>query len=116
MNGVSFGKSKTSMNARNTTKKHTEKAGEDEPGFADTYFFKSNQLEELLERNGINVEKLVGLENVASLMEGGEPEKEPDLDISDEFKERLRKTAKMLRDDKAAPDLSNHILAIGWKK
>ena len=97
-------------------KEHTEKAGEDEPGFADTYFFKSHQLENLLDRKGLNVEQLVGLENVASVMEGGEPEEDPDLDISDKFKERLRETAKMLRDDEAAPDLSNHILAIGWKK
>ncbi len=97
-------------------KKHVEKAGGEEPGFADTYSFKSKQLRQLFERNGLNVEKMVGLENVVSVMEAGEPEEEPDYDISDEYKNRLRKTARMLRDDEAAPDLSNHILTIGWKE
>nr|EGQ40195.1 MAG: hypothetical protein J07AB56_09230 [Candidatus Nanosalinarum sp. J07AB56] len=49
-------------------------------------------------------------------MEAGEPDEDPDFDISSHFKERLRKTASMLRDDEAAPALSNHILAIGWKE
>lgn len=95
-------------------KKHIEKNGGREADFADTYFFKSHQLETLLERNGLEVGKLIGLENVVSVMESMEEDGE--IDISEEYKERLRTTARMLTDEEAAPDLSNHILAIGWKK
>ncbi|MFO7794237.1 MAG: class I SAM-dependent methyltransferase [Candidatus Nanohaloarchaea archaeon] len=94
--------------------KHREKAGEDDPGFANTYFFKSHQLENVLQRNGLEVGKMIGLENVVSVMEAMEEDGE--IDISGEYKERLRTTARILRDEEASPDLSNHILAVGWKK
>jgi len=94
--------------------KHRELTGE-EAEFANTYFFKSHQLENLLERNGLNVDKIIGLENVVSVMEA-EQEEDEELDVSESYKERLRKTAKMLREEDAAPDLSNHLLAVGWKK
>jgi len=94
---------------------HIQISEEDEEAeFADTYFFKSHQLENLLKRNGLEVGKLVGLENVVSVMEAMEEDGE--IDISEEYKEGLRTTARMLRDEEAAPNLSNHILAIGWKK
>ncbi len=94
--------------------KHREKAGEEDPGFANTYFFKSSQLRNLLENNGLEVEKLVGLENVVSVME--HHTNKDVTEIESDYKEQLRKVASTIRDDKASPDLSNHILAIGWKK
>jgi SAM-dependent methyltransferase len=94
--------------------KHRDLANEDESGFANTYFFKSDQLENLLERNGLDVAKLVGLENVVSVLETRKEDEE--WTPSEEYRERLRTTAKMIRDEDAAPDLSNHILAVGWKK
>lgn len=92
---------------------HREKTGEEDPGFANTYFFKSHQLENILERNGLKVEKMIGLENVASILEDTDEEEQ---DFSQGYKEKLRKTARMLREDDAAPNLSNHILAVGWKR
>ena len=94
--------------------KHMEETGEEEAGFAETYFFKSDQLKNLLETNGLKIERMIGLENVVSVMEQGNDEGNPE--ISEEYKQRLRKTAKLLREDKAAPDLSNHILAVGKKQ
>lgn len=94
--------------------KHREIAGEEEASFANTYFFKSSQLRNLLESNGLNVEKLIGLENVVSVMEHHHNKEV--TEIKEDYKEQLRKVAETVREDEVAPDLSNHILAIGWKK
>lgn len=91
---------------------HLEKV-DAEPEFAHTYFFKPGQLEDLMQRNGLEVDRMIGLENVVSVMETRQEDGE--LDVDDAYKERLRKTARLLREDEAAPALSNHLLAIGWK-
>ncbi|MDY6778489.1 MAG: class I SAM-dependent methyltransferase, partial [Candidatus Nanohaloarchaea archaeon] len=77
----------------------------EESSFADTYFFKPQQLRELLEEQGLTVEKIVGLEPVASALD-----KEEGLD--DAFKEQLRGLAGELHGDTASPYLSNHLLAV----
>lgn len=86
---------------------------DEEAVFADTYFFRSSQLRELLESNGLRMGKMVGLENIVSVIESIEDAEE---ELSEDYKDRLRTAAEMIREDDAAPDLSNHILAIGWKK
>lgn len=85
-----------------------EKMGETEPSFADTYFFRKHQLKTLIQENGMEVEKVLGLENIASIWDK-EFEK-----LDDEYKENLKKASKLLREDEASPDISNHMLAVAW--
>lgn len=85
-----------------------EKMGEEEPSFADTYFFKRHQLENLIQENGMKVRKIVGLENISSIWD----KKYEELDES--YREDLKKASKLLREDEASPDISNHMLAVGW--
>lgn len=94
-------------------KKHIERTDE-EPVFAHTYFFKKKQLENLLKNQGLNIEEIVGLENVASVIRVKRDD-EKDLDVPEGYKEKLRKASQIFREDEAAPDLSLHLLAVGFK-
>jgi hypothetical protein len=63
-------------------------------------------LEAELTRAGLTVERLVGLEGPASVME-------PELkDASPDAIDAVREVVRMLRDDRTVADLSAHILAI----
>ena len=83
-----------------------KKMGEKEPSFADTYFFRRNQLESLIQENGMEVQKVLGLENIASIWDKNFKE------LDEEYKEDLKKASKLLREDEASPDISNHMLAV----
>ena len=78
----------------------------DAEGWAECHFFRADELEAELTRAGLTVERLVGLEGPASVME-------PELkDASPDAIDAVREVVRMLRDDRTVADLSAHILAI----
>lgn len=75
-------------------------------GWAECHFFRADELEALLESAGFEVEQLVGLEGVASVME-------PELaEASEEAVEAVKEVVRLLREDRTVADLSAHILAV----
>ncbi|MFH5799109.1 class I SAM-dependent methyltransferase [Haladaptatus sp. CMAA 1911] len=78
----------------------------DGEGWAECHFFRADEFEAELRDAGFTVEKLVGLEGVANRMK---PELE---DASDEAVEDVRRLVKLLREDRAAVDFSEHMLAV----
>jgi hypothetical protein len=78
----------------------------DGEGWAECHFFRAAEFESELQDAGFAVEKLVGLEGVANRMK---PELE---DASDEAVESVREVVRMLREDRAVVDFSEHMLAV----
>jgi len=78
----------------------------DGEGWAECHGFRADEFERELAAAGFEVEKLVGLENVAHRMkrELGEAD--------DEAVESVREVVRMLREDRAAVDVSEHMLAV----
>ncbi|WP_227373638.1 class I SAM-dependent methyltransferase [Haladaptatus halobius] len=78
----------------------------DGEGWAECHFFRADGFERELQAAGFEVERLVGLEGVASRMklELGEAD--------EEAVESVRKVVRMLREDRAAVDWSEHMLAV----
>ncbi|WP_423744824.1 class I SAM-dependent methyltransferase (plasmid) [Haladaptatus sp. SPP-AMP-3] len=78
----------------------------DGEGWAECHFFRADEFEAELEDAGFDVEQLVGLEGVANRMK-------PELaDASDEAVESVREVVRMLREDRAVVDFSEHMLAV----
>jgi hypothetical protein len=76
-------------------------------GWAECHFFPAQELEDLLERIGLTVSTLVGLEGPASLMRD-------ELDgASDVALDAVREAVDMLGTDPSVVDFSEHILAVG---
>ena len=82
-----------------------DKEGSD-PKFADTYFFKEEQLRELMEGGGLEVQKVVGLEAVASIWDKRAE------GLSRREKESLKKVSHSYVEEEASPALSLHMLAV----
>jgi 2-polyprenyl-3-methyl-5-hydroxy-6-metoxy-1,4-benzoquinol methylase len=78
----------------------------DGEGWAECHGFRADEFERELAAAGFEVKKLVGLENVAHRMkrELGEAD--------DEAVESVREVVRMLREDRAAVDVSEHMLAV----
>lgn len=79
-----------------------------DPEFAESYFFRVSGLEELLESAGLEVEKVVGLQNIGSVTESVEIETR-DHEIG------VRKAVEKLLEDEEAANLSMHIMAVARK-
>jgi len=76
--------------------------------FVATHFFRADELRRLLEAGGLVVDRVVGLEGIASLASETDA-----LDSIDESEAaNVRSVVEQLRDDAAAADLSSHLLAI----
>jgi hypothetical protein len=78
----------------------------DGEGWAECHGFRADEFERELEAAGFEVERLVGLENVAHRM------KRELSEADDEAVESVREVVRMLREDRAAVDLSEHMLAV----
>ncbi len=75
-------------------------------GWAECHYFRADEFETELEAAGFEVEQLVGLEGVANRMN-------PELsEASDEAVEDVRQVVKLLREDRAVVDFSEHMLAV----
>lgn len=77
-----------------------------EPTAFALHLFRVAELESLLEGAGFEVETVAGLENVASVRRGEL------ADLSEARREAVRETVELLREDRAAADLSSHLLAV----
>lgn len=78
----------------------------DGEGWAECHLFRADEFERELEDAGLTVERLVGLENVASRMQR-------ELSAADEpAVEDVREMVRMLREDRTAVDFSEHMLAV----
>jgi SAM-dependent methyltransferase len=75
-------------------------------GWAECHGFRADEFERELETAGFAVEKLVGLENVASRT------KRELADADEEAVESVREVVRSLREDRAAVDVSEHMLAV----
>lgn len=80
-------------------------------GFTETHFFRVAELEELLEDAGFEVGTLAGLEGVASL-HGDGAFADALADLDDEAVAGVRRVVERLLEDRAAADLSSHLLAV----
>lgn len=60
-----------------------------------------------MDKNGVDVEKIVGLENIGSIWDKNYEK------LDKEYKEKLEKASRILREDEVSADISNHLLAIG---
>ncbi|WP_276253733.1 class I SAM-dependent methyltransferase [Halomontanus rarus] len=80
-----------------------------DPACFGAHFFRAAELEALLEDNGLAVERLVGLEGIASLRrtESGLE------DVDSDALEAIEETVRLLRDDRTVADISTHMLAVG---
>ncbi|WP_128476054.1 class I SAM-dependent methyltransferase [Halorussus pelagicus] len=75
-------------------------------GWAECHGYRADEFERELETAGFAVEKLVGLENVASRTK-------PELaDADEEAVESVREVVRSLREDRTAADVSEHMLAV----
>jgi hypothetical protein len=70
-----------------------------------------DEFEELLERSGLTVERLVGLEGLASAFAAG-PLRDRADDLSDEQRASVRTLVDELREDRSVVDTSAHMLAV----
>ena len=87
-----------------TAERVTEHA--DGEGWAECHGFRADEFERELTDAGFEVEMLVGLENVAHRM------KRELVEADDEAVESVREVVRMLREDRAAVDFSEHMLAV----
>jgi S-adenosylmethionine-dependent methyltransferase len=78
----------------------------EEPSFVECHFFRADELEAALERNGFTVECVVGLEGPASNFDAEIDAADPDQ------QERIECVVRRLREDRTIADISNHILAV----
>ncbi|ELZ29160.1 hypothetical protein C475_03049 [Halosimplex carlsbadense 2-9-1] len=79
--------------------------------FTETHFFRADEFEALLAEAGLDVDRLVGLEGLASVLSAG-PLGETAEELSDRQREGVRALVDGLRDDRTVADMSAHMLAI----
>jgi SAM-dependent methyltransferase len=79
--------------------------------FTETHFFRADEFEALLDGAGLDVERLVGLEGLASVLSAGSLR-----DVADDFDEGqlagVRRLVDDLREDRTVADVSAHMLAV----
>ncbi|WP_276301692.1 class I SAM-dependent methyltransferase [Halorussus lipolyticus] len=78
----------------------------DGEGWAECHGFRADEFERELADAGFEVERLVGLENVAHRM------KRELAETDDEAVESVREVVRMLREDRTGADISEHMLAV----
>lgn len=79
--------------------------------FTETHFFRADEFERLLAGAGLDVERLVGLEGLASVLSAGDLRDRAD-DLDDEQLAGVRRLVDDLRDDRTVADVSAHMLAV----
>jgi len=79
--------------------------------FTETHFFRADEFEALLSEAGLDVDRLVGLEGLASVLSAG-PLRETAKELSDRQREGVRALVDDLRDDRTVADMSAHMLAV----
>ncbi|HET7325239.1 MAG TPA: class I SAM-dependent methyltransferase [Halococcus sp.] len=83
-----------------------DRHGIEDPSFVECHFFRADELEAALERNGLKVECIAGLEGPASNFDA-------EIDAADgDQQERIEGVVRKLREDRTIADISNHILAV----
>lgn len=80
-------------------------------GFTQCKFFRSHELRDFLESNGLQVEKMRGLESIASQLSYSDAN-----NLTQAQEERIRESVNMLGDDEYIADISSHILAICYNR
>jgi SAM-dependent methyltransferase len=80
-----------------------------EPHCFEAHFFRADELEALLERAGLDVQELAGLEGIASQRRLVEP---LDETADEAARESVAETVAQLRTDRTVADMSAHILAV----
>lgn len=85
--------------------------GDRESSFTETHFFRADEFEALLERGGLAVDRLVGLEGMASVYGNGRLRETTD-DLSAADRERIHAIAARQREDRTVVDVSAHMLAV----
>lgn len=84
---------------------------DDDSAFTETHFFRAEEFEELLDSAGLAVDRLVGLEGVASVYTAG-PLRERAAELDGDERAGVRALVDELGDDRTAADLSAHMLAV----
>ena len=79
--------------------------------FTETHFFRADEFEALLAGAGLDVERLVGLEGLASVLSAG-PLRETAEDLDEAQLAGVRRLVDALRDDRTVADMSAHMLAV----
>jgi len=79
--------------------------------FTETHFFRADEFETLLAEAGLDVERLVGLEGLASVLSAG-PLREAAEELSEDQTAGVRRLVDDLRDDRTVADMSAHVLAV----
>ena len=79
--------------------------------FTETHFFRADEFETLLADVGFDVERLIGLEGLASVLSAGHLRDRTD-DLDDEQLAGVRALVDELRGDRSVVDLSAHMLAV----
>lgn len=85
--------------------------GDRDSEFTESHFFRAGEFESLLERGGVTVETLVGLEGLASLFAAGRLRNTAE-NLSEAEREWICDLIENQREDPAVVDLSAHILAV----
>lgn len=84
---------------------------EDDPWFADTFFFRPGQLRKLVEEAGGKVQEVKGLENAVTPAE----KQLRDQEYSEELEDPLQKLSRRMLDETAGKYMSKHLIATGHK-
>lgn len=88
-----------------------ELLGDRDSDFTETHFFRAAEFEALLERGGLTVEEVVGLEGLASLFAAGRLRETADQ-LSEDQREWIHELVDGQREDPTIVDLSAHMLAV----
>ncbi|MEF8773606.1 MAG: class I SAM-dependent methyltransferase [Halobacteriales archaeon] len=81
-------------------------ARHDADGWAEAHYFRVDEFESLLSSRGLSVERIIGLEGPATATR-------PELEGADEdARAAVRDVVESLRDDRAAAEFSEHVLAV----
>ncbi|QPV64710.1 methyltransferase domain-containing protein [Halosimplex litoreum] len=79
--------------------------------FTETHFFRADEFEGLLAEAGLDVQRLVGLEGLASVLSAG-PLRDRADELSEDRLAGIRRLVDELRDDRTVADMSAHMLAV----
>ncbi|WP_135365903.1 class I SAM-dependent methyltransferase [Halosimplex halophilum] len=79
--------------------------------FAETHFFRADEFEDLLAGAGLDVERLVGLEGLASVLSAGSLRGVAE-DLDEAQLAGVRRLVDDCRDDRTVADMSAHMLAV----
>lgn len=88
-----------------------ELLGDRESAFTETHFFRADEFEDLLGNGGLAVDRLAGLEGLASVYSSGQL-RETTEELSDGDRESIRELVDRQREGRTVADVSAHVLAV----